>query len=39
VLKLVEGRAFDLVITWTETNGKEDIDLLRESVTYVRIFG
>ena len=29
VLKLVEGRAFDLVITGPETNGKEDVDLLR----------
>jgi len=29
VLKLIEGKAFDLVITGPETNGKEDIDLLR----------
>jgi len=29
VLKLVEARPFDLIITGTETSGKEDIDLLR----------
>lgn len=29
VLKLVEGRSFDLIITGTETSGKEDINLLK----------
>ena len=30
VLKLVEDRPFDLIVTGTESSGKEDIDLLRE---------
>jgi anti-sigma regulatory factor (Ser/Thr protein kinase)/ActR/RegA family two-component response regulator len=29
VLKLVEARPFDLIITGTESSGKEDVDLLR----------
>lgn len=29
-LKLVEARPFDLIVTGTETTGKEDIDLLRK---------
>lgn len=29
-LELVEGRAFDLIITGPETSGKEDIELLRK---------
>ena len=29
-LELVEGRAFDLIITGPETSGKEDIELLRQ---------
>src|SRR5215470_6024614 len=29
VLKLVEERAFDVIITGPETNGKEDIELLK----------
>lgn len=29
-LKLVEARSFDLIVTGTETTGKEDIDLLRK---------
>lgn len=29
-LKLVEARSFDLIITGTESTGKEDIDLLRK---------
>jgi len=30
VLKLVEDKSFDLIVTGTESSGKEDIDLLRE---------
>ena len=30
ILKLVEDTPFDLIVTGTESSGKEDIDLLRE---------
>src|SRR6202007_3294145 len=30
VLKLIEDQPFDLIVTGTQSSGKEDIDLLRE---------